>query len=213
MCGELTDRTQRRAADDRPTMGPTASVVARSARLTVRRFAPGDLVELGELHNDPAVMSYLNNGQSVPEGDVVEELAAWIDEYDESDALGCWAIDETASGRFVGWIHFRPRARELEPELGFRLRRACWGRGFATEASRALIDRGFAELSIDRVYAHTMSVHRASRRVMEKSGMRLVRTFTADWPVRIPGDEYGDVEYAVTRAEWIAVRAAGEHPS
>ena len=76
-----------------------------------------------------------------------------------------------------------------------------------------VIDRGFQRLPIERVYAHTMSVHRASRRVMEKSGMRMVRMFTADWPVRIPGDEYGDVEYAVTRAEWVANRAAGRPAS
>jgi len=51
-----------------------------------------------------------------------------------------------------------------------------------------------------------MVVHVASRRVMEKSGMRLVRSFVADWPVRIPGDEHGDVEYAITRDEWRAQR-------
>ncbi len=178
----------------------------------MRQFAPDDLADLVELHNDPLVMLYLNNGQPVPDGDVVEELTAWIDEYDTSDGFGCWAINETATGRFIGWIHFRPGhgVGDLEPELGFRLHRASfWGQGFATEASTALIDRGFARLPIERVYAHTMSVHRASRRVMEKAGMRMVRMFTADWPVRIPGDEYGDVEYAVTRAEWVATGTAG----
>lgn len=39
--------------------------------------------------------------------------------------------------------------------------------------------------------------------------MRLVRTFHADWPYRIPGDEDGDVEYAITRAEWAAQQSAG----
>jgi RimJ/RimL family protein N-acetyltransferase len=47
-----------------------------------------------------------------------------------------------------------------------------------------------------------MAVHTGSRRVMEKAGMRPVRTFHADWPDRIPGDEHGDVEYAITREEW-----------
>ena len=51
-----------------------------------------------------------------------------------------------------------------------------------------------------------MVVNVASRRVMEKVGMRLVRTFHADWPVRIDGDEHGDVEYVVTRREWEATR-------
>jgi RimJ/RimL family protein N-acetyltransferase len=47
-----------------------------------------------------------------------------------------------------------------------------------------------------------MVVHEASRRVMEKSGLRVVRVFHADWPDRIPGDEHGDVEYALDRADW-----------
>ncbi len=67
-----------------------------------------------------------------------------------------------------------------------------------------MIDNGFNSGRVQRVVAETMVVHSASRRVMEKSGMRLVRTFRADWPVRIPGDEEGDVEYAITRAEWEA---------
>ena len=54
--------------------------------------------------------------------------------------------------------------------------------------------------------ASTMVVNVASRRVMEKVGMRLVRTFHADWPVRIDGDEHGDVEYAITKDEWLANR-------
>ena len=52
-----------------------------------------------------------------------------------------------------------------------------------------------------------MVVNVASRRVMEKAGLRFVRTFHADWPVRIPGDEQGDVEYAIDRGEWEHDRA------
>jgi RimJ/RimL family protein N-acetyltransferase len=70
-----------------------------------------------------------------------------------------------------------------------------------------LIDKGFAELGVERVTAHTMAVHVASRKVMERSGLRYVRTFHADWPVRIPGDEYGDVEYALDRDQWESARA------
>jgi hypothetical protein len=47
-----------------------------------------------------------------------------------------------------------------------------------------------------------MAVHTASRRVREKSGLTLVRTVHQAWPDRIPGDEHGDVEYALPRADW-----------
>jgi RimJ/RimL family protein N-acetyltransferase len=54
-----------------------------------------------------------------------------------------------------------------------------------------------------------MVVNTASRRVMEKSGLTLVRTFHQEWPDRIPGDEHGDVEYALTRVDWERREATG----
>lgn len=107
------------------------------------------------------------------------------------------------------WFHLRPPAKGKpdEPELGYRLRRSAWGRGYASEGSLALVDLAFTDLGASRVYAETMAVNRASRRVMEKTGLRFVRLFHADWPVRIPGDEEGDVEYAITREEWTRDRS------
>jgi RimJ/RimL family protein N-acetyltransferase len=58
-----------------------------------------------------------------------------------------------------------------EVELGDRLRRSAWGMGYATEGSRALVDRAFAEPGVRRVYAETMAVNVASRRVLEKAGL------------------------------------------
>ena len=104
----------------------------------------------------------------------------------------------------MGWFEFYPRedAGPEEVELGYRLRSSAWGKGYATEGSRALISKGFTELGVQRVVAETMAVNSASRRVMEKAGLRYVRTFHQEWPERIEGDELGDVEYALTRVDW-----------
>jgi RimJ/RimL family protein N-acetyltransferase len=104
----------------------------------------------------------------------------------------------------VGWFEFYPwkDASPDEVELGYRLRRSAWGKGYATEGSRALIRKGFTELGVRRVVAETMAVNTASRRVMEKAGLRYVRTFHQEWPEHIEGEEHGDVEYALTKAEW-----------
>ena len=136
-------------------------------------------------------------------------LEWWLGYYERFAGYGFWAAIDKATGRFLGWFHLRPGegAGPDEPELGYRLRRDVWGQGFATEGSRALIDKAFAGLGAERVYAETMAVHTASRRVMEKSGLRHVRTFESEWPVRIPGDEEGDVEYAITRSEWESERS------
>ena len=67
------------------------------------------------------------------------------------------------------------RTRPDEPELGYRLP-AAWGKGYASEGSRALVEKGFAELGVQRVFATTMAVNIGSRRVMEKAGLKFVRT-------------------------------------
>lgn len=179
-------------------------------RLLLRQFTRDDLHLVVELDGDPEVMRYINNGQPVDLAEVTENLEWWLRYYDTYEGYGFWAAIEKSTGTFLGWFHFRPGegAGPLEPELGYRLHRRAWGQGYATEASRALIDKGFLDHGVERVNAETMAVNVGSRRVMEKAGLRYVRTFTADWPVAIPGDEEGDVEYAITRTEWLADRAA-----
>ena len=66
----------------------------------------------------------------------------------------------------------------------------------------ALIRKGFTELGVQRVVAETMAVNQASRRVMEKAGLKLVRTFQEPWPYPIDGDQFGGVEYALDKAGW-----------
>ncbi|MBB5823990.1 GNAT family N-acetyltransferase [Micromonospora carbonacea] len=102
----------------------------------------------------------------------------------------------------------RPAPGANQAELGYRLRRAAWGRGLATEGSRALLRHAFATVGLARVWAQTMAVNTPSRRVMEKAGLRYVRTFHLDWDDPIEGTEHGEVEYELLRAEW-AAREAG----
>lgn len=185
-------------------------VFLETERLVLRQFTADDVELLFELDNDPQVMHYINGGLPVPREEITDEvLPAFLSYYDRFEGYGFWAAIEKASGRFLGWFHFRPGegAGPLEPELGYRLHRFAWNEGYATEGSRALIEKGFTDLGVERVSAETMAVNTASRRVMEKAGMRHVRTFHADWPVRIPGDEEGDVEYAIDRTQWESDRA------
>ncbi len=181
-------------------------------RLVLRRFTEDDVDNLVELDSDPDVMQYINGGRATPRQEIESDvLPAFIDYYARFSGLGFWAAIEKSTGRFVGWFHFRPvsDARPDEVELGYRLRRSSWGKGYATEGSRALIDKGFAEHGVQRVVASTMVVNVASRRVMEKAGLRFVRTFHQPWPDYIEGEEEGDVEYALLRTEWEDERSRG----
>jgi RimJ/RimL family protein N-acetyltransferase len=180
-------------------------IFLETKRLVLRRFTEDDVYNLVELDSDPDVMHFINGGRPTPRREIESDvLPAFLAYYDRFAGYGFWAAIEKSTGRFVGWFHFRPAnaAHPDEVELGYRLHRSAWGKGYATEGSRALIHKGFAEFGVQRVVAFTMVVNVASRRVMEKAGLRFVRTFHQPWPDYIEGQEEGDVEYALLRSEW-----------
>ncbi len=173
-------------------------VFLETDRLVLRRFAEADIDYLFSLHNDPEVMRFLTGGEPISREEIERD-------YRERFARdGYWAAAEQASGTFLGWfaVHPTPDRDPAEFELGYRLHKAAWGKGYATEGSRALIRKGFAELGARRVWAETMAVNLPSRRVMEKSGLIHVRTFHLEWEDPLPGTEHGEVEYALERADW-----------
>jgi RimJ/RimL family protein N-acetyltransferase len=182
-------------------------VFLRTERLALRRFTTDDVDLLVELDGDPDVMHYITGGVTTSRDDIVNDfLPAFLSYYDRYPGFGFWAALARATGEFIGWFHLRPAPADPpdEVELGYRLRRAAWGQGYATEGSRALIAKAFTEFGVRRVHAETLVVNRASRTVMQRAGLRYVRTFHEPWPYPIPGDELGGVEYALTRDEWDA---------
>jgi RimJ/RimL family protein N-acetyltransferase len=124
------------------------------------------------------------------------------------EGFGTWAAESRSTGQFLGWFHLRASPGR-NADLGYRLRGVAWGRGYATEGSLALVRKAFTDLGVERVFAHTMTVNTASRRVLEKSGLALVRTSPYAGSDVIAGSEHGEVEYALTRAEWVT-RATGD---
>jgi RimJ/RimL family protein N-acetyltransferase len=182
-------------------------IFLETERLTLRRFTMDDLDNLVALDGDPEVMHFITGGRTTSREELETDfLPAFLSYYERFDGYGFWAAIEKPTGDFLGWFHFRPPpdAPADEPELGYRLRKTAWGKGYATEGSRALIHKGFTEFGVRRVTASTMSVNTASRGVMEKSGLSFVRTFFQDWPDVIEGAEHGDVEYALTREDWVS---------
>ena len=181
-------------------------VFLETPRLVLRRFTMADVDILVSLDADPDVMRYVTGGIATTREEIENEiLPGWLAYYEEFEGYGFWAALEKPSREFLGWFHFEPReGASDEAVLGYRLRKSAWGQGYATEGSRALIRKGFTEFGVRRVIAEAMAVNLASRRVMEKSGLKFVRTFRSDWPYRIEGDDQGDVEYALDKADWEA---------
>jgi len=182
----------------------------RTARMLLRPMTSADLGWLARLHGDRRVMRFIEDGQPVPAAVVESQtLPAMLREYGGlPEGLGYFAAIERATGEPLGWFGLRPPdsvgLRPPDPstagtstaELGYRLLPGAWGKGYATEGARALVRSAFADLGLEGVVATTMTVNTASRRVLEKAGLSLVRTFLAVWPGYIEGAEHGDVEYA-----------------
>lgn len=144
-------------------------------RLRLERLGERHLDDLVLLDADPEVMRYLpTNAPNTRERYVAEllpRMTAWNDR-----PFGFLAAYE--EGAFVGWFHLRPSvAEEAVLEVGYRLRRATWGRGLATEGTRALLRHAFVTLGEHEVDACTLAENVASIRVMEKCGMRRVGSF------------------------------------
>lgn len=182
-------------------------ILLETPRLAMRQFTEDDTDNLFDLNSDPAVMRYLTGGRPSPREVIRDEIIPFhLALYGRLDRLGTWAAESAATGEFLGWFHLRPGpgADITNVDLGYRLRRSAWNKGYATEGSRALINMGFTDLGVRRVFAHTMAVNTASRRVLEKCGLTLVRTTPYAGADVIEGAEHGEVEYALTRPEWAA---------
>ena len=191
-------------------------VFLKTERLVLRRFTGADADDLFDLDGDPEVMRFLTGGKPTSRDEIREKtLPRFLGYYERFAGFGFWAAVEKPTGEFLGWFGLHPpESGDLdEVELGYRLRRSVWGKGYATEGSRALIHKGFTDLGVRRVVAQTMAVNTASRRVMEKAGLMHVRTFYPEWPDPIEGSEQGEVEYALTKADWGRREAARERPS
>lgn len=142
-------------------------------RLALHPFEMGDLPLLAELHGDAEVMRYLTaDGQPWPEAVLRQKLGRFVTEY-ERHGLGRWKVLRRADGGFVGRAGFSPCPPTGDLELGFIFKQDCWGQGYATECAAALLAWLFRERSeTDHVIAFARPDNLASRRVLEKVGMR-----------------------------------------
>ncbi|MFI6166368.1 GNAT family N-acetyltransferase [Nocardia sp. NPDC051052] len=186
-------------------------VLLETDRLILRRFTAADVDDLVWLDSDPAVMRYLT-GAPTPRGEIEHEVLPQILRDYRLGPVGRFAAIERSTATFVGWLALQPPqdGSRTDVELGYRFAASVWGRGYATEAPRALIRKGFTEFGVERVWAETMAVNIASRRVLKKSGLTHVRSFYLHFDDPVPGTEHGEVEYELHRADWRKSETSGD---
>jgi len=144
----------------------------RTARLLLRAWRETDRAPFAVLNADPIVMEYFPGRLTRAESD---QLIARIEAGFASSCYGLWALEVRATGEFVGFTglavpsfdaHFTPAV-----EVGWRLARSAWGKGYATEAAVASIAFGFADAGLAEIVSFTSTTNVRSRAVMERIGM------------------------------------------
>ena len=164
-------------------------VFLSTSRLTLRQLTLNDVDNLVTLDGDPEVMRFINGGIARTREAIAREFLPYaMSYYDQSENLGFWAIVEKFHQEFIGWIFLRPEvdfkllqqlnlAQENAIELGYRLRKPAWNKGYTTEVAQALIDKSFAESQIHQITAWALVENKASTRVMEKVGLKLQQEY------------------------------------
>ncbi|MEQ8394505.1 GNAT family N-acetyltransferase [Thalassobaculum sp.] len=171
--------------------------VLQTMNLTLSPCSPEDRADFIDLELDPEVMRFLNGGAVDHEKTDPKHVTFLMPRGTEQHV---WTARRTINDEFVGWFCLFPESQTLA-EIGYRLRRKEWGRGFGTEGGLALVNWGFSAAGYDKIVACTMAVNQGSRRVMEKIGMRYTRTVSFN-SAPFPGSEHGEVWYELTRLEW-----------
>ena len=187
-------------------MTPHDELVLESSRLLLRDFRAADLADVHAMRSDPEAARYMLD--FAPES--LERAQDWLGEvihYNRRRPREAYnlAIVHREDQRVIGWIGIgRSERYPTEGELGFGylLNRAYWGQGYATEAVRAILAFGFTTLGGRRSSAYCIAENRASARVLQKAGLRFVRTFEQT-DHRHDSSVTCD-EYAIDIAEWRA---------
>lgn len=170
-------------------------------RLILREYHLGDLEYVHEYAREPEVVQYLPFGPNTREA-TQEFLRLKLEEQN------CWPRDEYTlaivskpEGRLIGGIRLGVRdAANRTADMGYVLHRRYWGQGYTLEAARALLDVAFGLLGLHRVWAACDVRNVASRRVLEKLGMRQEALFVKD--VWQKGEWRTSYCFAVLEDEW-----------
>jgi RimJ/RimL family protein N-acetyltransferase len=174
--------------------------VLRTERLILRPFALSDAADIQRLAGEWEIADTTLNISHPYEDGMAEEWIATHKPRFEEGKLCNFAITLRDSGDLVGAMGLVITRRFDHAELGYWTGKPYWGKGYCTEAARAVIDYGFTHLDLHRIHASHMTRNPASGRVMENIGMKregVLRGHVKKW------DKYEDlVVYAILRHEW-----------
>lgn len=143
-------------------------------RLALRPLAATDVAWLHALWSDPDVRRHLGGGKPAPS---LDRVRRWVDER-VADPAAVLVVEPRDGGGAIGYCGVQPLPETGEPELFYGYAPEAWGRGFATEAGRAVVEHARVALGLASLVAVVRRENPASMRVAEKLGFRATGEMT-----------------------------------
>ena len=145
-----------------------------TGRLLLRWWRDEDLEPYARLCDDPEVMRFIGDGSTLTREQSGDQISRFV-RHRQERGFGLWAAEKRATGAFVGFAGLAHQEDWTEgghkTEVGWRLDRAFWGQGLATEAAKASVAYGFETLGLVRIISIIQPGNTASRRVAERAGL------------------------------------------
>lgn len=156
-------------------------IFVETDRLILRELLPQDELGMFELDSDPEVHRFLGN-QPIKDIERIREVITFVRQQYVDNGIGRWAMVEKHTNQFIGWTGLKLVKEEFNHhinyyDLGYRLVRKFWGRGYATEGAIASIHYGFETMKLKEIFATTDAQNIASAKVLEKAGFLNIETF------------------------------------
>jgi ribosomal-protein-alanine N-acetyltransferase len=171
-------------------------------RLCLRRFSKEDLNDYAKIMGDHEVGKWFPKGDGYTREEAKRSLDSILEHWDKH-GFGIWAITDRERKVLLGRCGLNLIAETSEIEVDFVLARDSWGRGYATEAAKAALAYGFGTLMLDKIIALAKPENIASRRVIEKIGMRYTKR-AEYWGITC-------AYYDISRAEYTSTHATSTH--
>ena len=152
--------------------------VVRTARLVMRRWRDGDREAFAVMNADPVVMQYFPATLGRAASDALIDR---IEDLFDRQGFGLWALEAAGTGDFIGFTGLNPMPPGVPGaggmEVGWRLARHAWHRGYATEAAMAAVDVAVNGVGLAEVWSMTAVLNEPSQAVMRRLGMVLYSHF------------------------------------
>ena len=179
--------------------------IFESERLFFRKWKEEDIKIFSDMNSDPTVMEYFPKILTEKESkQLYEKIVMDLDK----NSYGLWAVELKNSNQFIGFIGFNYTTfkSDFTPclEIGWRIKKEEWGKGYATEGAKASLNYGYHELGLDEIYSFTSKINQRSEKVMIKIGLNKIGEFEH------PNIEEGNklrrhVLYKIVKNEYLCV--------